>query len=212
MKLSIKLIVVPAIIGFIIWSCKRDDLDMDLFSDTYKIERTISMPLAYGNLYLKDFIGKTDSVLIIETDSIFTDTFGFDLGDDASDFELEYFNLYHKTLNYLPVSVDLKLVTFDSVSNRNLDTIKFIENDIFLKPAPIDSEGNPIADQVDTIKGTLVIDQQQAENIFNVATHIIFEARLISDTTVIIPVNDYKRIWLKYGFEAKGSYTSKSGN
>jgi hypothetical protein len=62
---------------------------------------------------------------------------------------------------------------------------------------------------VDTIKDKLVIDKQKAENILNVATHIIIEARLISDTTVIIPINDNKRIWLKYGFEAKGSYESE---
>jgi hypothetical protein len=212
MKLSIKLIVVPAILGSILWSCKRDDLDMDLFSDTYKIERTIAMPLGYGDLYLKDLMTETDSILIIEADSSFTDTLGLDLGEDVNDLELEYFNLYHKTLNYLPISVDLALVTFDSVSQRNLDTIKFIENDIFLKPAPIDAHGDVIVEQVDTIQGILAIDHQRAENVLNIATHIIFEARLISDTTVVIPIDDNKRIWLKYGFEAKGSYTSKSGN
>lgn len=209
MKLFIRYLFSLALLITVFASCKRDDLDMDKFSDRFKLERTIAFPLAFGSIFLEDFMEETDSVLIIETDSIFTDTFGFDIGDEADDFELEYFKLYHNTANFLPLAADLMLVSFDSVTQRNLDTIKFVENNVFLQPAPIDSDGNAIVSQVDTVKGELNIGKREAENLLNVATHIIFEARLMSDTTVIIPINENKRIWLKYGFEAKGSYTSE---
>lgn len=209
MKLLIKFLFSLAVLVIVVISCKRDDLDMDKFSDRFRVEREIGFPLAYGSVYLKDFMEETDSILIIETDSSFTDTIEFSVGDETDEFELEYFSLYHKTANYLPVAADLMLVSFDSVTQRNLDTIRFVENNVFLQAAPIDGEGNAIISQVDTLKDKLMIDKQEAENILNVATHIIIEARLISDTTVIIPINDNKRIWLKYGFEAKGSYTSE---
>jgi hypothetical protein len=212
MKLLIKLLFSLMLFATIVTGCMRDDLDMDKFSERFKIEREIALPLAYGSIYLKDFMEDTDSILVIEADSSFSDTIEFSAGDETDNFELEYFYLYHKTANYLPVAADLTLVTYDSITQRNLDTIKFIENNVFLQAAPIDKNGNAIISEVDTIKDKLVIDKQEAENILNVATHIIFEARLISDTTVIIPINENKRIWLKYGFEAKGSYSSEFGS
>ncbi len=212
MKLLTKFLIALAVIVTVFGSCMRDDLDMEYFSDRFKLERTIALPLVHGNIFLKDLMDEIDSVLIIEADSVFTDTIEFDIGDKANEFELEYFKLYHNTANFLPVAADFIFVPYDSVTQRKLDTIKFIENDVYLQAAPIDAQGNAIIDQVDTIRGILNIDKQEAEDILNLATHFIFKARLISDTTTIIPIDDYKRIWLQYSFEAKGSYTSEFNN
>lgn len=211
MKFLTKIILALVIIVLVFSACKRDELDMDKFSDRLMIERTLAMPLVYGTVYLRNFVGGTDSILIIETDTAFTDTIGFDFGDEDNiqSFEVEYFRLHHKTKNYLPVAFDLWLVSYDSITQTNLDTIKFKENGYFLEAAPIDGSGNPIESEIDSTVGVLEIDNNTAENILNVATHMIIEARLISDTTAIIPINKNKRIWLKYGFEAKGRYTSE---
>ena len=211
MKFLTKIILALSLIIMVFSACKRDELDMDKFSDKITIERTLAMPLVYGTIYLRNFINDVDSVLIIETDTSFTDTVGINFSDSTGnikDFELEYFRLHHNTKNYLPVAFDLWFVSYDSISQTNLDTIRFVENGYFLQAAPIDNSGNPIESEVDSTIGVLEIDNRIAENILNVATHVIIEARLISDTTIIIPINPTKRISLKYGFEAKGRYTS----
>lgn len=214
MKFLTKIILALALIILVFSACKRDELDMDKFSDRFMIERTLAIPLVYGTVYLSNFTGDADSVLIIKTDTSFTDTVGLNIADsnNIKDFELEYFRLHHNTKNYLPVAFDLWFVSYDSITQTNLDTIRFVEDGYFLDAAPIDSSGNPIESEVDSTTGVLEIDNRTAENILNVATHMIIEARLISDTTTIIPINPTKRIWLKYGFEAKGRYISKFEN
>ncbi len=200
-----KTLVAVFLFIFTVQSCKQDEIDKDLFSGLFELEYTMVAPLIYGDLLLQSFIDG-DSILIIEEDSVFTDTFGFQIGDETTDFELDFFDLHYSNKNYLPVAFDLWFVTYDSVTNSNLDTIKFGEIGKFLEAAPIDENGNAIEELVDSVYGVLRIDNAMAENILNVATNIIIEARLHSDTTVVIPVNEKKKIWFKYGFEAKGKY------
>lgn len=192
----------------VVSSCKKEDLDFSKFSDDRKFERTIAMPLIYGDLYLSDFI-TSDSILILEGDSSFTDTIGLDLSSgDLANFELEFFDLYHSAKNYLPVGLNLWFVSYDSASAQNIDTFRFSDEKLYLPPAMLDNNGNVIESSVDSITGIMTIDNNVAENLLNRATHLIFELRLLSDTTAIIPVDDINRIWIKYGFHAKGTFYS----
>lgn len=213
MNTMYKTILTAFLIFMTIQSCKQDELDMELLSEQVETEYTIVAPLIHGNLFLRTLMDG-DSVLIVEEDSVFTDTFGFQIGEDETNgFELEFFDLHYSNKNYLPVAFDLWFVTYDSITSTNLDTIKFVDEGYFLNPATINENGNAIEELVDSVYGKLTIDNAMAENILNVATHIILEARLMSDTTVVIPVNDNKKIWFKYGFEAKGKYqTNLSSN
>jgi hypothetical protein len=197
----------------LVYSCKREELDIDQFSKTIEVERSIAMPLVYGELLLSDLLGEdADSIITIEGDTIFQDTVALDLPEQTEDFTVEYLNLPYHAKNYLPIGVNLMLISFDSVSNRVLDTIKFAQSGIFLPPADLDENGIVIDESVIEKVDVIEIDKETAENLFKVATHLIIDARLLSETTRIIPVNETQRIWLKIGLDSKLTYSTTKSN
>lgn len=204
MKPIFKYIFFGVLMFTIVYSCKRDELDIDKLSKTIEIQRDIAMPGGYGNLFLKDLLGEgADSIITIEGDTIFQDTIALDLGDFGEGFIIEFLNIPYHCGNYLPVGGDLMLITYDSVTARILDTIKFSQTGTFLEIPPLDQNGDVIENLVEEKTDVISVDKATAENLLRLATHIILDARLISETTRIIPVDDSKRIWLKLGIEAR---------
>ena len=206
MKSMLKYLVPVIVVLIITYSCKRDELDLDKIAKSVEFEYEIVTPAVYGDLLMQDFMGKnSDSIITIKGDTTFYDTAKLDL-PDMQDFVVEYLNLPYTSRNYLPVGTDLMLICYDSITRQNLDTIKFSQEGIFLNAAPLDNDGNVIEDQVATKEDVISVDNSTAENLLKVATHIIINARLLSDTTRIIPINEKNRIYLKVGVEGKGTY------
>jgi hypothetical protein len=54
-----------------ITGCQRDELDYDKFSDRFAIERSIAIPLTYGELTIQEIVDKSeDSLLVIDGDTV----------------------------------------------------------------------------------------------------------------------------------------------
>lgn len=192
------------------YSCKREELDIDKLSKTVEVERSFAMPLVYGELLLSDLMGEsTDTIITIEGDTLFQDTIDLTLPEETKDFTVEYLNLPYHAKNYLPLGANIMLISFDSVTNTVLDTIKFAQTGLFLTPAQLDEDGYVIEDLVFEKIDSISVNKTTAENLFKVATHLIIDARLLSDTTRILPINESQRIWLKIGLSAKITYHTK---
>jgi hypothetical protein len=202
----VKFILAATAMVCVVYACKRDELDIDKLSKTVEVERSIAVPLVYGDLKLSNLLGDgADSIITIEADTIFQDTVALNLPEQTQNFTIQYLHLPYRAKNYLPVGANIMLITYDSITKTVLDTIKFAQSGLFLNPAVLDNAGNPI-EPVEEKFDSIVVDTNAAENLFRVATHLIIDARLVCDTTRIIPVNDKQRIWLKIGLDAKLTY------
>jgi hypothetical protein len=212
MKTPIKILFIGLGLVITTLACKKEELDFDKFSKMVKIQRSIAMPLTHGEIHLKELIGNsTDSILTIEGDSSFTDSLGLSLTDLKS-LHLDTFNLYYVSRNYLPVGINLRLITYDSSTHSALDTINFADTGFFLQPAPLDNNGNVIESEVVPVEGAIKVSSRAADNLLHHASHLILNAELYSDTTRIIPFTDQNYIWLDLGIYAKGYITTNLNN
>jgi hypothetical protein len=208
MKSLIKHLAPGFILLFLVVSCMRDELDIDKAARTIEVQRDIAVPLIHGDIQFSDLLGDgADSIITIEGDTVFQDTVSLDLPDDLKNFTINFVNLPYHSKCFLPIGGNLALILYDSVSRQTLDTIKFAQSGLFLTPAPIDGNGNVIENQVDEKNDVIAVNRVAAENLFKYATHLILDARLLADSTMIIPVNESLRISLQIGIEAQGSFT-----
>ncbi|MBN1115665.1 MAG: hypothetical protein JXA77_00550 [Bacteroidales bacterium] len=203
-----KFVVLAILTTTVFIGCSRNELNIDNLSKEVKISREIAAPLAYGDVYLLDLLN-SDVIITIEGDTTLTDTFEFSISDDQTEgFELEYFTLYHETSNYLPVGIDISIITYDSISGTTLDKIRFVdEGQVFLPAASLDADTNIIEDLVVPTIDSLEITSSVAENLLNVATHVILEINFLSESTNVIEIKESHRISFDFGFKAKGSLT-----
>ena len=130
---------------------------------------------------------------------------------DSADFvEVEFVNLHYWFENYFPVGYDANLILYDTVSvpPRTLDTIKLntVPGTIFMEPAPVDANGSVVRDQVERQAGVVVLTKSAAQNLLNVATHLIMEAKLMSTDFNSVRISTESGIEYQFGIEAKGSY------
>jgi hypothetical protein len=210
MKPIIKFLLATTVLFLLLICCKREELDIDKLSKNVEVQRVIVAPLVYGELSLGKLMGEsTDTIITIKGDTLFQDTISLNLPDQTQDFTVEYLSLPYHARNYLPVGANLMLITYDSVSNSVLDTIKFAQSGLFLTPAPLDADGYVIENEVIEKNDSILITKTTAENLLRLATHIIVDARLLCDTTRILPVNESQRIWLKIGINGKLTYHTK---
>ncbi len=203
------LILLGAVIFLMTQGCTRDELNMDKFSRMVKVERDIALPLAHGEMFLKDIIGAntTDSIATINGDTVFYDTLNLSLEMDK--LEVDFCELHYVSKNYLPLGFNLRLISYDSITNSILDTILFSNTGLFMEAAPLDSDGNVIESQVQSKEDVISINSSTADNLLHRATHLIFQAELFSNTKRIIPLTEKNYIWLDLGIAAHGSYTSE---
>ncbi|MBN2485498.1 MAG: hypothetical protein JXB34_05965 [Bacteroidales bacterium] len=195
------------LLSILLFACKREELDIDKIAKSVELQRDIALPLIIGDILLTDLMGDdADSIITIESQTSFQDTIPLDLPDVVNDLSVKFLKLPYKIMNYMPVGANIMLLSYDSVSNRIIDTIKFAQSGIFLEAAEMDENGNVIEESVLPKIDSISVNTATAENIFKVATHLILDAKIIIKETDIIPVNDKQRIWIKLGLEAQAAY------
>jgi hypothetical protein len=132
--------------------------------------------------------------------------------DNNTNFEVDFVDFYYTFSNYFPIGFGGYLVLYDSISKVTLDTIKLSTNsDFLIEPAPVDFNGEVIDASVREYKDKIAIDASTAENLLNIATHLIFKAKL--QTTDFGTVNSVRigasnSLKFQFGIDAKGTYTS----
>lgn len=150
--------------------------------------------------------------LEVSADLTYRDTIEFSgITDDNTMVEVDKANLEYWFENYFPLGFDADLILYDSISEVNLDTIKLNTDPatMFLKPAPVDSQGNVISADVSRHDGTVVLDKSTAESLLNEATHIIVQAELITTNTNSVRIGTDAELRFQFGLDAKITLTSK---
>ena len=113
-------------------------------------------------------------------------------------------------LNYFPMGFDAYLVLLDTVTNVTLDTI-FLNPEpgsIFLQAAPVDLNGDVIKDEVEKYYGEVVLSSSAAQNLMNVATHIIVQAELLTTDYNSVRIGADSELQFQFGLDAKATYTT----
>ena len=152
--------------------------------------------------------------LEFRADLQFRDTFKLNIDDSDETQYIEYANLHYRFRNEFPLDVGVKLVLLDSTNNnRVLDTILLnnMGNQLLLNAAPVDANGITIRDQVIEIPGMMELNQDQINNLFNLANKVIVIGELKAANPLDIVygavqiLSNYK-LDFKFGIETKIHY------
>ncbi len=175
-----------------------------------------------GDTTAKNFVSY-DSELIIGLDVEiplefranlqFRDTLKFDLDvDTAEEIDyIEYARLFYVFRNEFPINIDASVVLYDSITDTNIDTLRFNENDdfYFLNAALVDNQGETILEEVREFKGTINIEEDMAYKLFNDANKLIIIGKFTSydpeNVSSVKILKSYK-LDFKFGLDAKINY------
>jgi len=175
-----------------------------------------------GDTTAKNFVSY-DSELIIGLDVEiplefranlqFRDTLKFDLNvDTAEEIDyIEYARLFYVFRNEFPINIDASVVLYDSITDTNIDTLRFNENDdfYFLNAALVDDQGETILEEVREFKGTINIEEDMAYKLFNDANKLIIIGKFTSydpeNVSSVKILKSYK-LDFKFGLDAKINY------
>lgn len=149
--------------------------------------------------------------LEFSADLSYTDTIPFEgIGEDNSMIEVEKADLVYWFLNYFPLGFDAVLVLHDSISGQDLGTINLSSDPtkMFLEPAPVDSQGNVINDQVTRHDGRISLDKSTAELLLNETTHLIVQANLITTDASSARIGVDAELEFQFSLDAQLTYTS----
>jgi hypothetical protein len=202
-------------------ACIEDTIQVENLSDEIRIEREIAIPLIKATFLFDDLAGEDyDSIIIADQDTIklyvvedigFQDTISF--GDTGENMDFEFINLHNRITNMFPVGLDLNIYLYDSVTSQNIDTIFFgsTPGELFIQPAPLDSDGLVIEDEVEETYRVVELGDDIFDNLFQHTSHLIIDATVPS-TAGMVKVLKYYELQLKMGLEAKGSYIVEPEN
>ncbi len=221
MKLTGFLLAVLLLAGLV--SCVKEEISLDNLSTEVGIEREIAMPLLKNSVEFENIAGTAfDSLLINGQDTIklfliqdieYEDTIS--VSELAEGYTFDYLNIHNTFTNMFPVGLDLRFYLYDSLQSANIDTIYFSgsPDELFLIPAPTDSDGLVIENAVETKKDVIEITGATLDRLMYQATHMVLSITVPS-TNSYVKILDHYALDMKLGIEAKGYYETDldSGN
>lgn len=207
MKILVKFLT-PGLLLFVVFmGCKRDDIDMDQLSEEFVMEQNRSLPSIYGEFSFKELVdNELDAFITIEGDTTFGDTTELGLGDELENLTIDQFEIAYELTNGVPIGMNIFFILYDSSSQSIIDTIKLTSQELLLEPATDNGDGTYSSSTNTDIAS---VDAAIIEKLFNVATHLIFQVRLVSETTSIVPLNDDFMISMVLKISAKGTYINQ---
>lgn len=225
------LILSISVFQIIFSGCKQDEINLDEFSNRIRVDRQIAIPLIYGQLKVDDILSRFEtSPLLIDGDTVevvfgvdsinfvedqelvFTDTINI---RDSANFEnttveIETAKIHVKFKNYFPIGVNIEILLYDAISETVLDTINLNPEDgYYIKPSPVNSNGDVLVDEVKEYKDAITIKEQTLENLMHVATHFIlnFEMEIVDSESVnSVKIPSTSTLDFHFGLEAEGAY------
>lgn len=128
------------------------------------------------------------------------DTLNLDLGFEDSDDEIdyvEYARLNYQIRNEFPINFDASIILYDSINDIKYDTIDLNEGDEgLITAAPVDANGISIINQVEELRGSILLTKDEIYNLLNNANKIILVAKISSTDPLNVPsvkiLNYYK--------------------
>lgn len=149
--------------------------------------------------------------LEFSADLAYTDTIPFEgVGEENSIVEVEKADLVYWFLNSFPLGFNADLILHDSISGQNLGVIQLNSDPtiMFLKPAPVDAQGNVEKARVTRQEGRVELDKTTAELLLNETTHLIVQAILITTDASSARVGADAELQFQFSLDAQLTYTS----
>jgi hypothetical protein len=224
MKIKYRSLFIVSLI-LLVSACQKGELDFSKKSNYYDVEREIAIPLVYGNMDFNDLLNVDPDTLeifhLLDTLNVYynleydhQDT--IKLGKIDKNISVQFAKLYYWFKNQFPIGLDTRIYMLDTIHSVIIDSILFNSNpgEVFLQPAPVDTNGIVIQDSVKQISGIIDIDSSQADNLIQRTNKIILSSRVYANTLSIVKVEKNSTLYFKFSLDVQGRYKGyiDSGN
>ena len=210
-----KNLFIVMIILFGLHSCIEDTVQLDELSKEVEMERSISIPLIKTSVSYEDIggggweytdllpTGDTIYFYLVE-DVSFQDTMEF--GGIDFDLDFDFIRIHHTITNMLPLNLFFNLYLYSEEIGQTIDTVSFIEPGeeyFIIAPTVFLDNGLIDEDQLETREGTIELDAELLDNLFNNTSHIILDAEVAEHDTLVKILGHYG-IDMELGISARG--------